>query len=80
MADSIAGVLKRNKNKFEDLAKTLSDDKSNSDTGGDLGYSGPGKLTKDFNDFIFDNKTGTLGVVETEFGFRCRRVLSKHYK
>jgi len=80
MADSIAGVLKRNKNKFEDLAKTLSDDKSNSDNGGDLGYSGPGKLTKDFNDFIFDNKTGTLGVVETEFGFHVVEVQEQKNK
>ena len=80
MADSIAGVLKRNKNKFEDLAKTLSDDKSNSDTGGDLGYSGPGKMTKDFNDFIFDNKTGTLGVVETEFGFHVVEVQEQKNK
>ncbi|MDC0341968.1 peptidylprolyl isomerase [Flavobacteriaceae bacterium] len=80
MADSIAGVLKRNKNKFETLAKTLSDDKSNSDNGGDLGYSGPGKLTKDFNDFIFDNKTGTLGVVETEFGFHVVEVQEQKNK
>ena len=80
MADSIAGVLKRNKNKFEALAKTLSDDKSNSDTGGDLGYSGPGKMTKDFNDFIFDNKTGTLGVVETEFGFHVVEVQEQKNK
>ena len=80
MADSIARVLKRNKNKFEALAKTLSDDKSNSDNGGDLGYSGPGKLTKDFNDFIFDNKTGTLGVVETEFGFHVVEVQEQKNK
>jgi peptidyl-prolyl cis-trans isomerase D len=80
MADSIASVLKRNKNKFETLAKTLSDDKSNSDTGGDLGYSGPGKLTKDFNDFIFDNNTGTLGVVETEFGFHVVEVQEQKNK
>ena len=80
MADSIAGVLKRNKNKFEALAKTLSDDKSNSDNGGDLGYSGLGKLTKDFNDFIFDNKTGTLGVVETEFGFHVVEVQEQKNK
>ena len=80
MADSIASVLKRNKNKFETLAKTLSDDKSNSDNGGDLGYSGPGKLTKDFNDFIFDNKTGTLGVVETEFGFHVVEVQEQKNK
>ena len=80
MADSITRVLKRNKNKFEALAKTLSDDKSNSDTGGDLGYSGPGKMTKDFNDFIFDNKTGTLGVVETEFGFHVVEVQEQKNK
>jgi peptidyl-prolyl cis-trans isomerase D len=80
MADSIARVLKRNRNKFEALAKTLSDDKSNSDNGGDLGYSGPGKLTKDFNDFIFDNNTGTLGVVETEFGFHVVEVQEQKNK
>jgi peptidyl-prolyl cis-trans isomerase D len=80
MADSIAKVLKRNKNKFDALAKTLSDDKSNSDEGGDLGYSGPGKLAKDFNDFIFDNKTGTLGVVETEFGFHVVEVQEQKNK
>ncbi len=80
MADSITRVLKRNKNKFEALAKKLSDDKSNSDTGGDLGYVGPGKMTKDFNDFIFENKTGTLGVVETEFGFHVVEVQEQKNK
>jgi peptidyl-prolyl cis-trans isomerase D len=73
-ADSIIKVLKRNRNAFESLAKTLSDDKSNSDKGGDLGYAGPGKMTKEFNDFIFDNKTGTLGVVETDYGFHVVEV------
>ena len=80
MADSIARVLKRRKSKFEALAKMLSDDKSNSDNGGDLGYVGPGKMTKDFNDFIFDNKTGTLGVVETEFGFHVVEVQQQKNK
>ena len=80
MADSITRVLKRNKKKFEALAKTLSDDKSNSDKGGDLGYVGPGKMTKEFNDFIFDNKTGTLGVVETEFGFHVVEVQEQKNK
>ena len=80
IADSITRVLKRNKNKFEALAKTLSDDKSNSDTGGDLGYVGPGKMTKEFNDFIFDNKTGVLGVVETEFGFHVVEVQEQKNK
>ena len=80
MADSITRVLKRNKKKFEALTKTLSDDKSNSDKGGDLGYVGPGKMTKELNDFIFDNKTGTLGVVETEFGFHVVEVQEQKNK
>lgn len=80
MADSITRVLKRNKKKFEALAQTLSDDKSNSDKGGDLGYVGPGKMTKELNDFIFDNKTGTLGVVETEFGFHVVEVQEQKNK
>ena len=48
--------------------------------GGDLGYVGPGKMTKEFNDFIFDNKTGTLGVVETEFGFHVVEVQEQKNK
>tara|TARA_B100000795_G_scaffold74419_1_gene52780 strand:+ start:37407 stop:39530 length:2124 start_codon:yes stop_codon:yes gene_type:complete len=80
MADSITTIIKRNKNTFENLAKTLSDDKSNSDKGGDLGYSGPGKMTKEFNDFIFDNKTGALGVVETTYGFHVVEVQEQKNK
>lgn len=74
LADSISAVIKRSPSKFDDLAKTMSDDKSNSEKGGDLGFSGPGKMVPTFNDFIFDNATGTIGVVETDFGYHIVEV------
>ena len=69
LADSILGVVKRDKSKFAELAAEFSDDKSNSANGGDLGYNAPGRMVPAFDNFTIDNKPGTLGVVETDFGF-----------
>ena len=69
LADSILGVVKSDKSKFGELAAKLSDDNSNSNNGGDLGYNAPGRMVPAFDNFTIDNKPGTLGVVETDFGF-----------
>jgi len=69
LADSILSVVKKDANKFDTLAADFSEDLSNKDKGGDLGYFTPGRMVKPFNDFIFDNKIGDMGVVETNFGF-----------
>jgi len=69
LADSILDVVKSDKNKFESLAATFSDDTSNKDKGGDLGYNAPGRMVPAFDNFTIDNKPGTLGVVETDFGY-----------
>ncbi|GHC47610.1 peptidylprolyl isomerase [Ulvibacter litoralis] len=69
LADSLLSVVKRDKSKFESLAATFSDDASNKDKGGDLGYNPPGRMVPAFDDFTIGNKPGTIGVVETEFGF-----------
>ncbi|GEQ85357.1 peptidylprolyl isomerase [Patiriisocius marinistellae] len=74
LADSLNALVKKSPSKFEDLAKQFSDDKSNSEKGGDLGYSGPGRMVPAFNDFIFDNKEGSVGVVETDFGYHVVKV------
>ncbi len=74
LADSINAVVNKTPSKFEELAQQFSDDKSNSEDGGDLGYSGPGRMVPAFNDFIFDNTPGTIGVVETDFGFHVVKV------
>jgi peptidyl-prolyl cis-trans isomerase D len=58
------------------LALTNSDD-SSAQQGGDLGYFGPNQMVKPFNDFVFANATGTIGLVETEFGYHIINVTDK---
>ena len=74
LADSILRVVKRNRRKFDDLASKYSEDLSNKDKGGDLGYFSPGRMVKPFNNFVFENKTGDIGVVETSFGFHVIQI------
>ncbi len=69
LADSILSVTKNDKSKFESLAATYSEDLSNKDKGGDLGYFTPGRMVPEFNNFVFDNNSGHIGIVETDFGF-----------
>ena len=73
LADSILGVVKKDKSKFAELAKEFSDDGS-ADNGGDLGNSTPGRMVPPFDEFIFSNPTGTIGIVETDFGFHVIEV------
>lgn len=73
LADSLLSVIKKDKTKFEELAREYSDDGSK-DKGGDLGTSTPGRMVAPYNDFIFDNPTGTIGIVETDFGVHIVEV------
>jgi peptidylprolyl isomerase/peptidyl-prolyl cis-trans isomerase D len=73
LADSILGVVKKDKSKFAALATEFSDD-SSKDNGGDLGSSTPGRMVPPFDKFIFNNPQGTIGVVETDFGFHVVEV------
>ena len=45
--------------------------------GGDLGYFQEGVMTPKFNDFAFQNPVGTIGLVETEFGYHIVKVDDK---
>ncbi len=74
LADSILSVAKKDRSKFESLAATYSEDQSNKDKGGDLGYFTPGRMVPEFNDFVFDNNLGHIGVVETNFGFHIVEI------
>lgn len=73
LADSILGVVKKDKSKFAELAAEFSDDGS-AENGGDLGNSTPGRMVPEFDEFIFSNPTGTIGLVETDFGFHVVEV------
>lgn len=79
-AEKIAKELLRDAKKsdadFTALARDNSDGPS-APRGGDLGYFEEGTMTPKFNDFVFGNKVGHVGLVETEFGYHIVRVDDK---
>ncbi|MBU2948753.1 peptidylprolyl isomerase [Zobellia uliginosa] len=62
--------------KFVELARDNSDGPS-APNGGDLGYFQEGRMVPAFNDFAFNNKVGTIGMVETDFGFHIINIDDK---
>ncbi|MBP4142893.1 peptidylprolyl isomerase [Flavobacterium sp. P4023] len=75
-AESILAQVTANPDSFLMLAFTASDD-SSSQQGGDLGYFGPNQMVKPFNDFVFNNGIGKVGLVETDFGFHIIKITDK---
>ncbi len=65
--------------KFEDLAKEFSKDKSNSASGGDLGYFAQTDMVKEFADAAFSMKANEFSKapVKTQFGFHVIQSLDK---
>jgi peptidyl-prolyl cis-trans isomerase D len=61
---------------FSELARDNSDGPS-APQGGDLGYFQRGVMVPEFNDFAFTNNVGTIGLVETDFGFHIIKVDDK---
>ncbi len=61
---------------FTVLARDNSDGPS-APRGGDLGYFQEGVMADEFNDFCFNNAVGTIGLVETDFGFHIIKVDDK---
>ena len=75
-AADILSQVQANASSFMMLAFTTSDD-SSKQQGGDLGYFSKGQMTKKFNDFVFSNPVGKIGLVETEFGYHIINVTDK---
>ena len=75
-AETLLAQVKTNPDSFLMLAFTASDD-SSSQQGGDLGYFGPNQMVKPFNDFVFNNAVGSIGLVETPFGFHIIKITDK---
>ncbi|AWK04055.1 peptidylprolyl isomerase [Flavobacterium crocinum] len=75
-AEEILAQVQANPDSFMMLAFTSSDD-SSAQQGGDLGYFGQGQMVKPFNDFVFNNGIGKVGLVETPFGFHVIKITDK---
>ncbi len=75
-ADELFAQISANPSSFMMSAFTASDD-SSSQKGGDLGYFQQGQMVKPFNDFVFNNGVGKIGLVETDFGFHIINITDK---
>src|SRR6187431_170574 len=75
-AEEILAQVTANPDSFLMLAFTSSDD-SSAQQGGDLGYFGQGQMVKPFNDFVFNNGIGKVGLVETPYGFHIIKITDK---
>lgn len=58
---------------FAAMARENSDGPTAS-RGGDLGYFTEGRMVPEFNDFVFANPVGKIGMVETDFGFHVIKI------
>ncbi len=75
-ATEIMNQVQANPSSFMMLAFSNSDD-SSKQQGGDLGYFSKGQMTKKFNDFVFGNPIGKIGLIETEFGYHVINITDK---
>ncbi|PWA05697.1 peptidylprolyl isomerase [Flavobacterium psychrotolerans] len=75
-AEALLVQVQANPSSFLMLALTNSDD-SSAQQGGDLGYFSQGQMVKPFNDFVFNNPIGKIGLVETDFGFHIINITDK---
>ncbi len=66
---------------FAELAKQYSDDKSNAENGGDLGWFGKGVMVKEFEEAAFALDMGKVSApVRTQFGFHLIKVEDKRVR
>lgn len=78
LADSLLNVIKKDNSKMETLAKDFSSDPGSKDNKGDLGWFTDGMMVYNFNEFVQDNKVGSVGLVETPFGFHIIKVTGRN--
>ncbi|MDB4130715.1 peptidylprolyl isomerase [Flavobacteriaceae bacterium] len=75
-ANNILRKIRKSPENFTELAFEFSDGPSKS-RGGDIGFVQDGNMVKPFNDFIFSNRVGSTGLIETDFGFHVIKIVAK---
>jgi peptidyl-prolyl cis-trans isomerase D len=73
-ADSILKVVRSNKSKFEDLVIKFTSDAGSKENGGRYDWYPYGQMVAVFRDFTFEQKTGDMGIVESQFGYHIIEV------
>ncbi len=72
--DSFKNLILVKGQKFEDLARTKSQDNGSANAGGALGWIRRGMMVKPFEDAAFFGKVNELQVVKTQFGMHLVQV------
>lgn len=78
LANNLLAQAKANPAGFAALATANTDDPGSKQTGGEYDNIAPNQMVKPFNDFVFNSPIGSIGVVETDFGFHVIKVTDKY--
>jgi peptidyl-prolyl cis-trans isomerase D len=78
LGNTLLAQAKANPEGFAMLAMTNSDDPGSKNNGGEYDNITPGQMVPTFNDFVFNNQVGSIGLVETDFGFHVIKVSAKY--
>jgi peptidyl-prolyl cis-trans isomerase D len=78
LANDLLAQAKANPSSFATLASANSDDPGSKAKGGQYDNISKGQMVPTFDAFIFDNPIGSIGVVETDFGFHVIKVDDKY--
>ena len=78
LANELLAKAKANPSDFAKLATENSDDPGSKTNGGEYDNIVPGQMVPTFNDFVFNSPVGSIGVVETDFGFHVIKVSDKY--
>lgn len=73
-ADSIMSIIKSNKSRFESFVTDFSSDAGSIQNGGRYDWFPYNKMVAPFRDFSFEEPVGSIGVVETQFGYHIIEV------
>lgn len=79
-AEDLLKQLQANPSLFASLAEQNTDDPGSKSTGGQYKNIQKGQMVPEFDEFIFNKPTGSLGIVETTFGYHVIKVDSKEEK
>ena len=75
--DSLKSLIVIKGQKFEDVARTNSDDTGSANNGGSLGWMRRGMMVKPFEDAAFFGNVNDIQVVKTQFGIHLLQVTSR---
>lgn len=77
-AEGLLAQAKANPDGFAALAMANSEDPGSKNNGGEYDNITPGQMVPTFNNFVFNSPVGSIGLVETDFGFHVIKNIAKY--